>query len=107
MKAIKSELEAELPIVPTRTVFDFVQEFMGVKKLDRIKVKNTTGVRPKGREKQKRIKSGREISMKKIVVPGGSDHVDGGLQDGASAVVVHSSNDHVDGGLRDSASGSV
>ncbi|GJS73907.1 FAR1 DNA binding domain, zinc finger, SWIM-type, MULE transposase domain containing protein [Tanacetum coccineum] len=87
MKAIKSELEAELPIVPTHTVSDFVQEFMGVKKPDKVKVKNPTCVRPKGREKQKRIKSGREISMKKIVVPGGSDHVDGGLRDGASGSV--------------------
>ncbi|GKC95521.1 FAR1-related sequence 5-like protein [Tanacetum coccineum] len=124
MKAIKSDLEAELPIVPTRTVSDFVQEFMGVKKPDKVKVKNPTGVRPKGREKQKRIKSGREISMKKsmkksnkkkngcgvcgstahnrrtcprkndvdvlypaVVVPGGSDHVDGGLRDGASGSV--------------------
>ncbi|GKD09764.1 hypothetical protein Tco_1189449 [Tanacetum coccineum] len=65
MKAIKSELEAKLPIIPTRTVFDFVQEFMGVKKHDKVKVKNPTGVRPKGREKQKHIKSGRKISMKK------------------------------------------
>ncbi|GJR26820.1 FAR1-related sequence 5-like protein [Tanacetum coccineum] len=59
----------------------------GVKKPDKVKVKNLTGVRPKGREKQKRIKSGREISMKKIVVPGGSDHVDGGLRDGDSGSV--------------------
>ncbi|GJQ93396.1 FAR1-related sequence 5-like protein [Tanacetum coccineum] len=98
MKAIKSELEAELPIVPTRIVSDFVQEFMGVYKPDKVKVKNPTGVRLKGREKQKRIKSGREISMKKnknnvdvlypaVVVPGGSDHVDGGLRDGASRSV--------------------
>ncbi|GKB88028.1 FAR1 DNA binding domain, zinc finger, SWIM-type, MULE transposase domain containing protein [Tanacetum coccineum] len=91
MKAIKSDLEAELPIVPTRTVSDFVQEFMGVKKPDKVKVKNPTGVRPKGREKQKRIKSGREISMKKsmkkIVVPGGSDHVVVGLRDGTSGSV--------------------
>ncbi|GJQ94808.1 RNA-directed DNA polymerase, eukaryota, partial [Tanacetum coccineum] len=124
MKAIKSDLEAELPIVPTRTVSDFVQEFMGVKKPDKVKVKNPTGVRPKGREKQKRIKSGREISMKKsmkksnkkkngcgvcgstahnrrtcprkndvdvlypaVVVPGGSDHVVGGLRDGTSGSV--------------------
>ncbi|GJU45810.1 hypothetical protein Tco_1203076 [Tanacetum coccineum] len=65
MKAIKSELEAQLPIVPTRIVFDFVQEFMGVKKPDNFKVKNPIGVRQKRREKQKRIKSGREISMKK------------------------------------------
>nr|GEY46705.1 hypothetical protein [Tanacetum cinerariifolium] len=121
MKAIKSELKAELPIVPTRTVFDFVQEFMGVKKPDKVKVKNPTCVRPKGHEKQKHIKSGREISMKKsvkkrnkklngcgicgstshnrrtcpqkndvdvlyptVVVPGGSDDVDGGHRDGAS-----------------------
>ncbi|GKB84269.1 hypothetical protein Tco_0956541 [Tanacetum coccineum] len=48
MKAIKSELEAELPIVPTRIVSDFVQEFMGVKKPDKVKVKNPTGVRPQG-----------------------------------------------------------
>ncbi|GKB67411.1 hypothetical protein Tco_0928823 [Tanacetum coccineum] len=67
MKAIKSDLEAELPIVLTHTVSDFVQEFMGVKKPDKVKVKNPTGVRPKGREKQKHIKSGREISMKKII----------------------------------------
>ncbi|GKA10280.1 hypothetical protein Tco_0689713 [Tanacetum coccineum] len=119
MKAIKSELKVELPTVPTRTVSDFVQEFIGVKKPDKVKVKNPTCVRPKGREKQKRIKSGREISMKKsnkkivvvfvdllahnrrtcpwnnnvnvlnpaVVVPGGSDHVDGGLQDGASGSV--------------------
>ncbi|GJU39459.1 FAR1-related sequence 5-like protein [Tanacetum coccineum] len=78
MKAIKSDLEAELPIVPTRTVSDFVQEFMGVKKPDKVKVKNPTGVRPKGREKQKRIK---------IVVPGGSDHVVVGLRDGTSGSV--------------------
>ncbi|GJX40916.1 hypothetical protein Tco_0255906 [Tanacetum coccineum] len=87
MKAINLELEAELPIVPTRTVSDFVQEFIGVKKHDKVEVKNPTGVSPKGREKQKRIKSGREISMKKIVAPGDSDHVDGGLRDGASRSV--------------------
>ncbi|GJT52024.1 RNA-directed DNA polymerase, eukaryota [Tanacetum coccineum] len=87
MKAIKSELEAELPIIPTRTFSDFVQEFMGVKKPYKVKVKNPTGVRPKEREKQKRIKSEREISMKKTVVPGGIDHVDGGLRDGASGSV--------------------
>ncbi|GKF41799.1 hypothetical protein Tco_0125141, partial [Tanacetum coccineum] len=81
------DLEAELPIVLTRTVSDFVQEFMGVKKSDKVKVKNLIGVRPKGRNKQKRIKSGREISMKKIVVPGGSDHVVGGLRDGTSGSV--------------------
>ncbi|GJV46738.1 FAR1-related sequence 5-like protein, partial [Tanacetum coccineum] len=69
------------------TLSDFVQEFMGLKKPDKVKVKNPTGVRPKGREKQKRIKSGREISMKKIVVPGGSDHVVGGLRDGTSGSV--------------------
>nr|GEU68868.1 hypothetical protein [Tanacetum cinerariifolium] len=67
MKAIKSKLETELPIVPTRIVSNFVQEFMGVKKPDKVKVKNPTGVRPKGRKKQNRIKSGREISMKKSV----------------------------------------
>ncbi|GKF32368.1 hypothetical protein Tco_0102166 [Tanacetum coccineum] len=43
---------------------------MGVKKPDKVKVKNPTGVRPQGCEKQKRIKSRREISIKKIVVPG-------------------------------------
>nr|GEY27441.1 FAR1 DNA binding domain, zinc finger, SWIM-type, MULE transposase domain, FHY3/FAR1 family [Tanacetum cinerariifolium] len=39
MKSIKSELETELPIVPTRTVSDFVQEFMGVKKPDKVKLR--------------------------------------------------------------------
>ncbi|GKA46933.1 RNA-directed DNA polymerase, eukaryota [Tanacetum coccineum] len=65
MKEIKSKLEAELPIVPNRTVSDFVEEFIGVKKPNQVKVRNPTGVKPKGREKGKRIKSGREISMKK------------------------------------------
>ncbi|GJX88839.1 FAR1-related sequence 5-like protein [Tanacetum coccineum] len=115
-----------------------------VKKPNKVKVKNPTGVRPKGREKQKRIKSGREILMKKsmrksnkkkngygvcgstdhnrrtcpqkndvdvlyptIVVPGGSDHVDGGLRNGASEVVVPGGSDQVDGRLRDGASRSV
>ncbi|GKD86169.1 hypothetical protein Tco_1357323 [Tanacetum coccineum] len=72
---------------------------LSVFKPDKVKVKNPTGVRPKGREKQKRIKSGREISMKKIVVLDGSDHVDGGLRNGPSAVVVPGGSDHVDGGL--------
>nr|GEX18047.1 hypothetical protein [Tanacetum cinerariifolium] len=61
MKAIKSKLKAELPIVLTRTVSNFVQEFMGVMKPDKVKVKNPTGVRPKG------------------LAPGDSDHVDGRL----------------------------
>ncbi|GJT54180.1 DNA-directed DNA polymerase [Tanacetum coccineum] len=61
-------LEAEVSNCSiTRTVLIFVQKFMGVKKPDKVKVKNPTGVRPKGREKQKRIKSGREISMKKSI----------------------------------------
>nr|GEX99393.1 hypothetical protein [Tanacetum cinerariifolium] len=173
MNAIKSELDTELPTVPTRTVSCFVQEFICVKKPDKVKVKNPTGVRPKGREKQKRIKSGREISMKKnvkkrnkklngcgvcgstshnrrtcpwkndvdvlypaVVVPGGSDHVDGGLRDPGKVkvknptgikpkgrekqkriksgreismkkIVVPSGGDHLDSGLRDGASGSV
>ncbi|GJU59337.1 hypothetical protein Tco_1237103 [Tanacetum coccineum] len=59
---------------------------LSVLKPDKVKVKNPTGVRPKGREKHKRIKSGREISMKKIV-PGGSDHVVVGLRDGTSGSV--------------------
>nr|GFB26894.1 hypothetical protein [Tanacetum cinerariifolium] len=79
---------ANANIGAVRSLFsNFVQEFMCVKKPDKVKVKNPIGVKPKGREKQKRIKSGREISMKKIVVPSGSDHVDGGLQDGASASI--------------------
>nr|GEX66236.1 bulb-type lectin domain-containing protein [Tanacetum cinerariifolium] len=80
MKAIKSEQEAELPIVPTHTVFDFVQEFMGVKKPHKVKVKNPTCVRTKGREKQKRIKRKNNADV-------GSDDVDGGLRDGASGSV--------------------
>ncbi|GKA42617.1 FAR1-related sequence 5-like protein [Tanacetum coccineum] len=64
MKAIKSDFEAELPIVLTHTISNFVQEFMGVKKPDKVKVKNPI-----------------------VVVPGGSDHVDGGLRDGASRSV--------------------
>ncbi|GKC63239.1 hypothetical protein Tco_1095837 [Tanacetum coccineum] len=90
MKAIKSELEAELPIVPTRIVSDFVQEFIGVKKPDKVKVKNPTGVRPHGSEKQKRTCPGKnnvDVLYLAIVVPGGSDYVDGGLRDGASGSV--------------------
>ncbi|GJU42010.1 retrovirus-related pol polyprotein from transposon TNT 1-94 [Tanacetum coccineum] len=89
MIAIKSELEAKLPIVPTRIVSDFVQEFMGVKKPDKVKVKNPTGVRPQGCEKQKRIKRKNNVDVLylAIVVPGGSDYVDGGLRDGASGSV--------------------
>nr|GEX23512.1 hypothetical protein [Tanacetum cinerariifolium] len=45
-------------------VSNFVQEFMGVKKPDKVKVKNPT-----------------------VVVPSGGDHVDGGLRDGASGSV--------------------
>ncbi|GJR67926.1 hypothetical protein Tco_0013991 [Tanacetum coccineum] len=86
MKAIKSELEAELPIVPTRTVSDFVQEFMGVKKPHKVKLKNPTCVRPKGREKSthhnRRTCPGKnnvDVLYHAVVVPSGSDHVDGGL----------------------------
>nr|GEZ44782.1 hypothetical protein [Tanacetum cinerariifolium] len=124
MKTIKSELEIELPIVLIRTVSDFVQEFIGVKKPDKVKVKNTTGVKPKGREKQKRIKSGREISMKKSVKKRNKGFYCCGVCGSTShnrrtcpqkndvdvlypAVVVSSSGDHVDGGLRDGASRSV
>ncbi|GJZ15929.1 hypothetical protein Tco_0551606 [Tanacetum coccineum] len=66
--------EAELPIVPTRTISDFVQEFIGVKKPDKVKVKNPTG---------NVLRNG----ASEVVVPGGSDHVDGGLRDGASGSV--------------------
>ncbi|GKC33818.1 hypothetical protein Tco_1046202 [Tanacetum coccineum] len=124
MKAIKSDLEAELPIVPTRIVSDFVQEFMSVKKSDKVKVKNPTGVRPKGREKQKHIKSGREISMKKSVKKRNKILNGYGVCGSTAynwrtcprkndvdvlcpAVVIPCGNDRVDGGLRDGASGSV
>ncbi|GJZ59560.1 FAR1 DNA binding domain, zinc finger, SWIM-type, MULE transposase domain containing protein [Tanacetum coccineum] len=124
MKAIKSDLEAELPIVPTRTVSDFVQEFMGVKKPDKVKVKNPTGVRPKGREKQKRIKSGREISMKKSMKKSNKKKNGCGVCGSTAhnrrtcprkndvdvlypAVVVPGGSDHVVVGLRDGTSGSV
>ncbi|GJY39202.1 hypothetical protein Tco_0425566 [Tanacetum coccineum] len=113
MKAIKSDLEAELPIVPTRIVSDFVQEFMGVKKPDKVKVKNPTGVRLKGREKQKRIKSGREISLKKSMRKTNKKrmvvviHVDVGSERVLRAVSWRGGSDHVEGGLQGGASGSV
>nr|GEZ78904.1 hypothetical protein [Tanacetum cinerariifolium] len=124
MKTIKSELEIELTIVLIRTVSNFVQEFMGVKKPDKVKVKNPTGVKPKGREKQKRIKSGREISMKKSVKKRNKKLNGCGVYGSTShnrrtcprkndvdvlypVVVVPSGSYHVDGGLRDGASGSV
>ncbi|GJY74790.1 FAR1-related sequence 5-like protein [Tanacetum coccineum] len=92
MKALKSEVEVNLPIVPTRTVFfDLVQEFMGVKKPDKIKVKNPTGVRPKGRTDHNRRtcpgKNNADVLYSAVVVPGGGDPVDGGPQDGASVSV--------------------
>ncbi|GKC06044.1 FAR1-related sequence 5-like protein, partial [Tanacetum coccineum] len=72
-------------------LFVFVNKMKAIKsdlkKPDKVKVKNPTRVRPKGHEKQKRMKNGREISIKKIVIPGGSDHVDGRLRDGASGSV--------------------
>ncbi|GKD53673.1 hypothetical protein Tco_1287060, partial [Tanacetum coccineum] len=43
MKALKSEVEVDLPVVPTRTFSALVQEFMGVKKPDKINVKNPSG----------------------------------------------------------------
>ncbi|GJZ35991.1 hypothetical protein Tco_0581808 [Tanacetum coccineum] len=49
--------------VPTRTVYELVQEFMGVKKPDKINVKNPSGVTTKG------------------LVPGDGDHGDGGPRD--------------------------
>nr|GEZ55104.1 hypothetical protein [Tanacetum cinerariifolium]GEZ68731.1 hypothetical protein [Tanacetum cinerariifolium] len=124
MKTIKSELEIELPIVLICTVSNFVQEFMGVKKPDKVKVKNPTGVKPKGREKQKRVKSGREISMKKCMKKINKKLNGCGVCGSASynrrtcprkndvdvsypTIVVPSNGDHVDGGLRDRASGSV
>ncbi|GJW62621.1 putative reverse transcriptase domain-containing protein [Tanacetum coccineum] len=60
MKALKSEVEVGLPVVPTRTVFELVQEFMGVKKPDKINVNNPSGVSTKG---------------------GDGDHGDGGPRD--------------------------
>ncbi|GJW76243.1 RNA-directed DNA polymerase, eukaryota [Tanacetum coccineum] len=122
MKEIKSKLEAELPIVPNRTVSDFVEEFMGVKKPNQVKVRNPTGVKPKGREKGKRIKSGREISMKKsnkkksgCGICGSTSHnrrtCPGKDNPDAlyPAVLVSGGNDHADGGSLDgsSESGSV
>ncbi|GJR36666.1 hypothetical protein Tco_1212350 [Tanacetum coccineum] len=124
MNAKNSDLEVELSIVPTRTVSDFVQEFMGVKKPDKVKVKNPTGVRPKGREKQKRIKSGREISMKKSMKKSNKKKNGCGVC-GSTAhnrrtcpqnndvdvlyhvVVVPGGSNHVVGWLRHGASGSV
>ncbi|GJZ15242.1 RNA-directed DNA polymerase, eukaryota [Tanacetum coccineum] len=119
MKEIKSKLEAELPIVPNRTVSDFVEEFMGVKKPNQVKVRNPTGVKPKGREKGKRIKSGREISMKKsnkkksgCGICGSTSHnrrtCPGKDNPDAlyPAVLVSGGNDHADGGSRDGSSGS-
>ncbi|GJZ30745.1 RNA-directed DNA polymerase, eukaryota [Tanacetum coccineum] len=119
MKEIKSKLEAELPIVPNRTVSDFVEEFIGVKKPNQVKVRNPTGVNPKGREKGKRIKSGREISMKKsnkkksgCGICGSTSHNRRTCpgKDNPDAlyptVLVSDGNDHADGGSRDGSSGS-
>ncbi|GJT26506.1 FAR1-related sequence 9-like protein [Tanacetum coccineum] len=98
---------------------DFVEEFMGVKKPNQVKVRNPTGVKPKGREKGKRIKSGREISMKKsnkkksgCGICGSTSHnrrtCPGKDNPDAlyPAVLVSGGNDHADGGSRDGSSGS-
>ncbi|GJZ84517.1 protein FAR1-related sequence 5 [Tanacetum coccineum] len=82
IKSLKAEVEADLLIVPTRLVSELVQEFIGVKKPNKVNVKNPLGVKTKGREKEKRIKGGREISMEKRVISGGGDHGDGGSRDG-------------------------
>ncbi|GJU22599.1 FAR1-related sequence 5-like protein [Tanacetum coccineum] len=87
MKSLKAEVEADLPIVPSRTVSELVQEFMGVKKSDKVNVKNPSGVKTKRREKENHIKGGREISMEKRVVSGGGDHGDGGSRDGGPGSV--------------------
>ncbi|GKE71495.1 hypothetical protein Tco_1529567 [Tanacetum coccineum] len=97
---------------------------MGVKKPDKVKVKNPTCVRPKGREKQKRIKSEREISRKKRMrktnkknngcgVCGSTDHnrrtcpQKNDVDVLYHAVVVFGGSDHVDGVLRDGPSAVV
>ncbi|GKA73942.1 FAR1-related sequence 5-like protein [Tanacetum coccineum] len=113
MKAIKFNFEAELPIVPTRIVSDFVQEFIGVKKPDKVKVKNPTGngcgVCGSTDHNRRTCPQKNDVDALNpaVVVPGGSNHVDGGLRDGPCAVVVPGGSDHVDGGLREGASGSV
>nr|GEU85164.1 hypothetical protein [Tanacetum cinerariifolium] len=92
IKALKAKVDVDFPIVPSCTVSELVQEFMGVKKSDKVNVKNPSGVKTKGREKEKHIKGGREISMEKRkgnadvlytvkVVSGGGDHGDGGSRD--------------------------
>nr|GEW02922.1 hypothetical protein [Tanacetum cinerariifolium] len=81
IKALKAKVEADFPIVPSCTVFELVQEFMGVKKSDKVNVKNPLGVKTKRHEKEKHIKGGREISMENQVVSGGGDHGDGGSRD--------------------------
>nr|GEV39269.1 hypothetical protein [Tanacetum cinerariifolium] len=114
MKALKAEVEADLPIVPTRTVLEIVQEFMGVKKPVKINVKNPSGVKTKGREKEKRIKSGREISIGKrnkkkngCGIYGSTDHSGctcpgkGNADVLYSVGVVSGGGDHVYGGSRD------
>ncbi|GKA30592.1 FAR1 DNA binding domain, zinc finger, SWIM-type, MULE transposase domain containing protein [Tanacetum coccineum] len=86
----KNEAIKKLAMEASIILFDFVQEFMGVKKLDKVKLKNPIGVRPKGREKQKRACLGKnnvDVLYPEVIVPASSDHVDGGLQDGASGSI--------------------
>ncbi|GKA06993.1 sterile alpha motif domain-containing protein, partial [Tanacetum coccineum] len=86
MKALKSEV-----VVLTHTVSELVQEFMGVKKPDKINVKNPSGVTTKGREKQKRMKGkhNADVLYSVGVIPGGGDHGDGGPRDdGPRSVLV-------------------
>ncbi|GJV70108.1 FAR1-related sequence 5-like protein [Tanacetum coccineum] len=78
MKAIKSGLEAELPIVPTHTVSDFVQEF-----------KNGFGICGSTSHNRRTCpgKNNVDVLYPVVVVSGGSDNVDGGLRDGACGSV--------------------
>ncbi|GKB52303.1 DNA-directed DNA polymerase [Tanacetum coccineum] len=88
-------------------------------KPNQVKVRNPTGVNPKGREKGMCIKSGREISMKKsnkkksgCGICGSTSHnrrtCPGKDNPDALYPAVHVSggNDHADGGSRDGSSGS-
>ena len=68
LKALKSEVEVDVPSLSRTKVSDVVQDFMGVRKPKKCKVKNPTKTNKKGDKNKvdkKRIKSGREQSYEK------------------------------------------
>ncbi|GJT85764.1 hypothetical protein Tco_1067481 [Tanacetum coccineum] len=76
MKAIKSELKAELPIVPTRTISDLLFKKLWVYRSSDDKVKSEESIKVRTCPRKNDV----NFLYPAVVVPGGgSDHVDVGI----------------------------